>query len=297
MSADDVHLSIDELADFGADAMPPADAAAAQSHLRICADCRATSELLAGVPAILSSVADAPIPAEVTARVVAAIEREQIARGGAPYEVPANVPAGDTSSPGRQAVGLRRRFGARLGAGLLGAAAVFGGGYLVVSGALGGGAADSPSAAEAEQAPAVGGGATGTSEVPADAPLSYSAATLDDDVIRLLAMTPYSVDASRSVQGPDGEIGEPDDVATKARACVAATERRAGSTAAPLAVDLGTYDGRGAVVIVLPTANSGDGAAPVDVWVLGTGCLGADESDVDTVEADLVVLAHRSVQP
>ena len=129
MSTGDVHLSIDPLADLGADVLSPDEAADAQPPPAVCADCRATSELLAGVPALLASVEAVPMPAEVTARVVAAIEREQIARAGE-AERPGR---GSSRDPSRARV-ARRRFGARLGAGLLGATAVFGGGYLVLSG-------------------------------------------------------------------------------------------------------------------------------------------------------------------
>ena len=258
MSADDTHLSIEALADLGADAMPQAEVAAADAHLLTCQTCRATRDLLAGVPALLASVAPEPIPVEVTARVAAAIEREQIARAG---EASAPAAAARTH-PARASV--RRRFGARLGAGLLGATAVLGGGYLVVSGLGGSNDADSPaafgSARDTGDAASEGGTFDDGAQAPAASALAYGAASLDMDVQRLLTQTTSGQESERTpstVQGEDGQIGEPDDVATKT--CVTATQRRAGSKAVPLAVDVSTYDGTPAVVIVLP---EGSGAAP-----------------------------------
>jgi hypothetical protein len=303
VSADDVHLSIDQLADFGADAMPQAEAAAAQAHLRSCDDCRATNDLLAGVPALLAGAAVVPIPAEVNARVVAAIEREQIARAGAPHEVPARTSTSTSTS--QQRVGARRRFGARLGAGLLGATAVLGGGYLVASGVLGGGSDDSPSAGMAEdaaQAPTASGSGEGPVPTRADTDgLAFRSATFDDDVQRLLTLEPGYADTSRTpaetVQGQDGEIGDPDDVATKTRACVAATQREAGTQDDPVAVDLGTYDGVSAVVVVLPGGAATATAATYDVWVLGTNCVDKTDAEFQSLFGSLQVLRHESVRP
>ena len=77
------------------------------------------------------------------------------------------------------------------------------------------------------------------------------------DVQRLLTQTTSGQESERTpstVQGEDGQIGEPDDVATKS--IVTATQRRAGSKAVPLAVDVSTYDGTPAVVIVLPEGSA-----------------------------------------
>lgn len=294
MSTDDTHLSIDQLADLGADAMPQAEVAAADAHLLTCQSCRAARDLLAGVPALLASVTAEPIPVEVTARVAAAIEREQIARAGdagAPL-----APDAVGAYPARLRV--RRRFGARLGAGLLGATAVLGGGYLVASGLVGGSAEDNPAALGSARDEADSGTFDDGLQDPAAAEMTYGAASLEQDVQRLLTQT-TSVQRGEptpgAVLGEDGQVGEPDDVATKT--CVAATQRRAGSKAVPLAVDVSTYDGTPAVVIVLPEGSSSGADALLDVWVIGTGCLSADDEDIAGVAANLEVLLHRGVRP
>lgn len=293
MSADDAHLSTDELADLGAELLTPDRVAAALAHLRSCATCRTTQDLLAGVPALLAGVAPSPIPAEVTARVVAAIEREQIARAGDAD----GRPATDTARSRSQRAGFRRRFGARIGAGLLGATAVLGGGYLVLNGVLGDGGSDSPSSAGSaetlEESPLADGPMITDS---ADA-VDYTAASLDQDVLRLLTLAPSGPEAERTprdtgVMGDDGGVGEPDDARTKA--CVGATQRIAGSEADPLAVDIGTYEGLPAVVIVLPEGTSG--TAPLDVWVVSASCVDADQAAVPRLSASLEVLRHQTVR-
>ena len=272
MSTDEGHLSIDRLADLDAGLLDADETNAGWVHVESCNDCRTTVELLAGVPALLASMDAVPVPPEVTARVVAAIEREQLARVGE-----ADAARARDAAPARpERAGVRRRFAARLGAGLLGATAVLGGGYLVLSGVPSGGDEDSPSISEGQSesdrlgspddAPAamdMGGG-----EFP------YSSASLDDEVRALVASAPREESArtpSVTVQGEDGEPGEPDDVAVKA--CVDATERRAGSPGAPLAVDVGTYDGEPAVVIVFSDGPSAAAASSLDVWVVSSSCL------------------------
>ncbi|MDQ3114856.1 MAG: hypothetical protein M3Q84_12365, partial [Actinomycetota bacterium] len=98
-----------------------------------------------------------------------------------------------------------------------------------------------------------------------------------------------------TVLGPNGEVG---DMVARAPVCVAATQRRADTAADPLAVDVGTYDGVPAVVVVLPEVTGPAGSADeVDVWVLGVTCLEAEPGQVDRQAGDLDVLARKSVRP
>ena len=46
----------------------------------------------------------------------------------------------------------------------------------------------------------------------------------------------------------------------------------------PLAVDVATYDGQPAVVVVLPEDSISSAASQVDVWVVGAACVDADEA-------------------
>ncbi len=56
--------------------------------------------------------------------------------------------------------------------------------------------------------------------------------------------------------------------------CVAALTGRPAGAVTPLAADLGSFQGKPAAVIVLPTANR---PALVDVWVVGRGCNASDQ--------------------
>lgn len=299
MSIDDVHPSTDRLADLAADLLEPADATAARAHLPTCTTCRATYDVLGGLPELLAGSPAPPMPAEVAARIVAAIEREQIARAGAADD--ARSTAAARSRPAWNA--FRRGLGARLGAGLLGAAAVLGGGYVVVTSGLDSGS-DEPTAdlggtAESLSSPdAAGGGGEGPEITAADA-AAYAEATLDEDVQQLLAGSASSGsgvgDKPTTVLGPNGEVG---DMVARAPVCVAATQRRADTAADPLAVDVGTYDGVPAVVVVLPEVTNRNGSAgEVDVWILGSTCLDADPGQVERAAGDLDVLARKAVRP
>lgn len=297
MSADDDHLSTERLADLAADGLDAAEATAARAHLRGCADCSASFAFLVELPDLLAASPGPPMPAEVTARVMAAIEREQSARDGAADE--ARSTAAARSRPAWDS--LRRGLGARLGAGLLGAAAVLGGGYLVVTNVLDSGGDEPTTATAGSEAERLDAGAGVDDRAPAltAADPAYAEATLDEDVRQLLARSAPSEagaeDKPTTMIGPDGELGE---LAAQATVCVAATQRRADTAADPLAVDVGTYDGAPAVVVVLPDGTSRNGSADqVDVWVLGTGCLAADLSQLSDETADLDVLARRSVRP
>ncbi len=297
MSIDDVHPSTDRLADLAADLLEPADATAARAHLPTCTTCRATYDVLVGLPELLAGSPAPPMPAEVTARVVAAIEREQIARAGAADDARSTAAAG--SRPAWNA--FRRGLGARLGAGLLGAAAVLGGGYVVVTSVLDSGSDEPTAATSGSDAESLDTGAGGADEGPAltAADTAYGEATLDEDVAQLLAVPESSGDGDgdmpATVLGPNGEVG---DMVARAPVCVAATQRRADTAADPLAVDVGTYDGVPAVVVVLPEVTGRSGSADeVDVWVLGATCLEAGPGQVDRQAGDLDVLARKSVRP
>jgi len=296
MSIDDVHPSTDRLADLAADLLEPADATAARAHLPTCTTCRATYDVLVGLPELLAGSPAPPMPAEVTARVVAAIEREQIARAGAADD--ARSTAAARSRPAWNA--FRRGLGARLGAGLLGAAAVLGGGYVVVTSVLDSGSDEPTTATSGIEAESLDTGAGGADEGRAltAAGTAYGEETLDADVAQLLAVPESSGDVGdkpATVLGPNGEVG---DMVARAPVCVAATQRRADTAADPLAVDVGTYDGVPAVVVVLPEVTGRSGSADeVDVWVLGATCLEAEPGQVDRQAGDLDVLARKSVRP
>ncbi len=153
-----------------------------------------------------------------------------------------------------------------------------------VGGALvkgtGGLSADSTSGGAASAAPEAAGGAT----VKASG-LDYSATTLAAQVDALVqGRTPTRV-ATSAGQGsgqsatpatPSPQTSTTLDTGTNAYSladrntlAVCVTALTGGATATPVAVDQGTYDGKPAEVLVLPT--EGD-TTSLDVWVVAPGC-------------------------
>ena len=112
---------------------------------------------------------------------------------------------------------------------------------------------------------------------------AYTAATLEDQVQALLRESDEAAEAAagggEAAPGADGPAitsSRPEAAGTSALSALAAPERLAGCVLAltqrpgvtPLAVDLASYDGRPAAVIVLPDPND---AAAVDVRASGRG--------------------------
>ncbi|WP_380277621.1 anti-sigma factor family protein [Kitasatospora purpeofusca] len=67
------HPEVDELADLAEDLLPPADADALRRHLTGCAECRETVDALAEVRTLLGGAEPPAIPADVAARIDAAL--------------------------------------------------------------------------------------------------------------------------------------------------------------------------------------------------------------------------------
>ncbi len=99
---------------------------------------------------------------------------------------------------------------------------------------------------------------------------AYTKAALPDQVRALLSgagggASPASV--AKDLAGAGGLLDSPDRLAS----CLAAVEE-GGPTVLPLAVDAGTFEGRPALVIVLPSTQPG----ARDVFVVAAGCSQAD---------------------
>jgi hypothetical protein len=161
------HVSAEKLARFRAGDLPRAAARRAAAHLSGCARCRAQSDALAGLPALLAGTRVPPIPAHLAARIETALATESAHRAAE-----ADAPARARTRRDRaaaQGVARGRATGDRAGirlpwAGLPGPArrglataavlaVIGGGGYAVVS-AVGGPQGTASSAAPSGLAPA-----------------------------------------------------------------------------------------------------------------------------------------------
>ncbi|MFB6889124.1 hypothetical protein ACFCX4_07395 [Kitasatospora sp. NPDC056327] len=159
------HPSVDELADLAEDLLDPVGAGALRQHLTGCAECRETVDALAGIAVLLGGAEPPAVPADVAARIDAALAAEADraagtrdatapaaaptaplpgavpappapSRPGAPPAAPPSRPAA-TTGPGRPGRPRRRR------ALLLGSAAALlvlglGGTFLALSSSPGG---------------------------------------------------------------------------------------------------------------------------------------------------------------
>lgn len=288
-----VHLTPDRLADLAEDLLSASDTVAAEAHLATCASCQATQAALAAVSLLLASAGQVRMPFEAVRRVedalvVAADERSEQSAGTG-VAAGAAVPVGGTvtalgTAHGRRAAAPRLR---RAAAALVGVAAVLGGGFLFTQGFPSmSGSDDAPSStlaegsrgdAAAEGGLADAGGNDDSLPAAATGGTEYTAATLVDEVGDLVAAQAHSPAAGLGttprVSAPSGNTGESGAGATVG--CVAAVAAEAGSTAAPLAVDVGTYNGDPAVVVVLELPRAA--ADEADIWVVSADCLAADE--------------------
>ena len=259
------HLSLDTLAELAEGLLDDTEAGAADRHLAGCAECRARQIALRGVPALLAAAADTgPLPVELAARLEAALEAES---------APEPAIAAPTPLPDRPRTG----WGIRL---LQAAAAVVlllaGTGVVVSSLDVGPGRQDD------RQTTTEGGGAAapGAASVAAY-PVTESGRNWDRDT--LLAAAPALV---RGELGPSArtaapgdpaplssaEAGQPKDSALRlagGEALATCVGRLALGPATPLSVDIASWEGSPAAVIVLP---SPDAPAEADIYVVAPDC-------------------------
>ncbi|MFE7559614.1 anti-sigma factor family protein [Kitasatospora sp. NPDC057500] len=89
------HPDVDELADLAEDLLAPADAEVLRRHLADCADCRETVEALTEVRTLLAGAGSPAMPADVAARIDAALA----AAAQDAHPVPAPAPAVRSLTP------------------------------------------------------------------------------------------------------------------------------------------------------------------------------------------------------
>jgi hypothetical protein len=238
------------------------------------------------ISAVLAGLPPVTMPADVAARIDAALAELPAAEAVAePSASPTVVPFAARSGP---APGWRNPR-------VLQVAAVL---VLVVGGGIVGiktfaGHASAPFSASTEAAPAAGGAAEKTAITRSNR--AYTAATLVADVHSLVASgtlttgslqagapgpeVPSRAQATRSTTPASGtsNTGSLDAtlrVLTSSTAtlapCIATLEEGLPSYVDPIAVDAGTYEGKPALIVVLPGAD--DPTAYFDVWIVGPAC-------------------------
>jgi hypothetical protein len=250
----------------------------------------ATPQEEAHVRALLASLRDddIPMPPEVWTRLAAVVAQER--RSGDDGPAPGSAPTPLDTSPDHPGatvhrlapVAARRRSALRWLPGAAAAVVVVALGAAVVHGAaLSGGASSSAGAAASESSQALSdtaqGGTTGTGGVRTESTsgTAYTSAGLAAQVGALVASTTRSTAAAPAVPTDHAASVQPSGALLLAGPTLAAclTQLVDRSGVAALAVDRGSYDGRTADVLVLPT--TGD-ARSLDVYVLVPGCTAAN---------------------
>lgn len=251
------HVDAEGLALMDEGLLDAAASARAGEHLSVCADCRARRQALARVRRQLRLLPSPAMPADVAARLDAAL----------------------TTKP-RAVLAPRRRgwrWGTRTAALAAAAAAV-----LIVVAVVVGTFRGSP---PAPTDPRAGGVASSTAARPQVVPQAsgrdYTPAVLARGVDALLPGPGASPSAPRADTGP----ATPGTAAEQALGAFPAGTARLldpqalagclaalGGPAAPLAVDLARFNGRPAAIVVVPAATPGR----LDVWVVGPGCSRGD---------------------
>lgn len=273
----DGHLDLETLADLDEGLLTDDEAAPVRAHLSGCARCAAAREELAAVPALLAAHAEVgPMPADVVSGVEAALGEQAVAAGDPGASGPGSAAPTVTPFPTRD----RSPLGMRLlqAAALL--VVVFAGLGLVFS-AVQGGRDEETTATSGGFASdrAAEGAAPGDGSFPVSASgRNWSPATVTAGVPDIVA---GSLDAAAAQDDSGGATpSAPRSLATEATARLAGGPPLAECVTAlndgpvtPLGVDLASWQGNPAVVIVLPTP--GD-ASTVDTWVVGPECSQAD---------------------
>lgn len=268
------HLDAETLADLQEGLLDPPAARAAEEHLLACAACAADNRMLAGLPDRLAAAGDAgPLPEDVALRIDAALAAEPPVRvAGAATVTPLAPPR---SAP----AGMRVVQAAAVLVVLLA-------GVGIALGAFLGGNDDSATTAGAAEDSAA-------QELPDDGSFpvtasgrSWTSGSVVAAVPKLLAGTLGPEVAAASSAGPDADTGtggsSPEASGDARSLSRVDDDRLAGGPAlaecvgvlnddpvTPLAVDLATWAGDPATVIVLPTP---DDPTTVDVYVVEPSC-------------------------
>jgi hypothetical protein len=268
-ATDGGHLSADALADLQEGLLDDAAARSADAHLDRCERCAADQQALAALPGLLAGTADAgPVPADVATRLEAALATEARSTAAAVTV----TPLGTARRPAR---GMR----------VLQAAAVL---VLLLAGvglgvsAIQGGGGDSGQTADSAGGSAAAQPDDGSFPVTASG-RNWSEDTVTAAVPEIVAgrLGPPVRETAADRAGADGEEAEASrELAANPAGRLAGGPELAECVTAlndgpvtPVAVDLASWQGQPAAVVVLPTP--GD-PATVDTWVVAPDCAQAD---------------------
>jgi hypothetical protein len=264
------HLDLDALAELEEGLVDPETAAVSRAHVDACTGCRAQLSRLRTTRALLSALPPEPMPADVAARVDAAVRS-----------------SGEVPAPSVLPLNRRRRlWGSPAVAGGAAAAAV-----VVLVAALVAGNVIHGGGKSTTRTPAAGSADTNSS-LPKTATTKtwstgrdYTAATIPTLVPTLVTGVPPSgaVSAPSSVPTP----AAPSSVATSRTPSYTQDELRAspqavaacgeilagGVSTTPVAIDFARFDGKPAVIFVLPAIGH---ATELDVWVVRSACSAAN---------------------
>ncbi|HEX5510894.1 MAG TPA: hypothetical protein VFX41_04215 [Actinomycetales bacterium] len=248
----------------------PAGSPDAAEHVETCRDCQ---QVLAGMRQVRQALREegarpVDMPAEVEARLQGALARVSAERSGTIVPLhPGGRPAGD----GDRVKASRVPRWLTVAAGLI----VLGGAATATTQLLGGsGAGDSTTAGRAESSG--GAGAPSLSLRPLATGTDYEPDKLGGQVDTLLAsglVTSGSAPALPQPESRDFAAAEDGPLADPAGLHGCLTALGAGDQP-PLAVDLASWEGKDAAVIVLGDPSATDS---VQVWVVGRGCAPGDD--------------------
>ncbi|MFF7453695.1 anti-sigma factor family protein [Kitasatospora sp. NPDC008115] len=295
--AADVHPDVDELADLAEDLLAPADAEALRRHLAGCADCRETVEALAEVRTLLAGAGSPAMPADVAARIDAALAAA--AQDDRPAPVPAPAPApsvrsvtpsASTAPPARPSTATgpgrtgrpRRRRALLLGSAAALLALGLGGAFLSLSPSQRGDGLTTSSAGGPAAAPAAPESAAAKADR-APGGTVYQDERLAAQVRQLLTeakaaterpVLPVKPSAGAGAGNPSDGSGPPAVPPAEGGEDLAGSSRPASacpppSTAALLATDHGSYDGAPAELLVHALPGHPD---QLDVYLRSPGC-------------------------
>jgi hypothetical protein len=262
------HLDYDTLADLAEGLLPEVRVASAGAHLADCAECRDRSAEIANVTRLLADAPLPPMPDALASRIDEAL-------------------AAEAAATGHDVMSLDSRRGRRRIRVLSAAAAavvVVGGGALVGNALLNGPVSSESGTAQSQPIQDRSGSAAANQPGPGANSLKGSRgdAGTAGGYLTLRSGTDYT--AARlgeqvSVQlTKGGDRRSAEELApTRLTNCV----RTVTQGKIPLLVDVATYEGRAATVIVLPGADS----ARLDVWIVGPACSASDPAVIKHTQA------------